>query len=757
MTLNSKHKFLDEWLVNLLKVNHIIDDKFLEESRARYSDYHYFFDVLIEHDFLSKDDIAMFIESYVKIPFVNLDETEIMSEAVKAVPENICQKYQLFPVKINNNEIEIAFANPFELDAENVLASLTRRYVKYYFSFRSQIERKIVEYYSPNKFIDNLVDRVKIDSDVIFSGQMKADQNVPVVKLVNLLLSDAIGRNASDIHIEPKERNVAVRYRIDGVLNNILEIPKALQSSLISRIKIVSNIDIAESRVPQDGSAKVMHAGTKVDLRLSTIPTNYGEKIVIRILDERKANISLNHLGVSNRNLKLLKKCFNKTQGFILVSGPTGSGKTTTLYAALNDIRSSKKNIITIEDPVEYKIEGINQVQVNKKTGVTFASALRSFLRQDPDVMLVGEIRDQETVEIAIQASLTGHLVLSTIHSNHVLGSLTRIVDMGVDLNKILASLEVIIAQRLLRKLCVHCRKELLPNEIDKNLARIVSKYKGTAKLYQPTGCSQCGYMGYKGRVGIFEILSMTDELKQMILDHEPETLIRKKAREGGYRTLYEDALDNVLEGITDYKELLRVITYGQMDDKEITRELIFENSSGIKEKGFRKDSPSMRKSGAGHTHLISHVSRTDLENATSLELEGIDQNEYTIPKILILDDDLHFLKMVKIMVEKSTYWQIYTANTPQKAFEVINKNRIDLILLDVMMPNVDGYTMLKKFRSNLATATTPIIMLTALKNNENEIKGLRLGADDFIIKPFDFDIFKARIVRLLQKNNINY
>ncbi|MEJ2634959.1 MAG: GspE/PulE family protein, partial [Calditrichia bacterium] len=465
MMVENKHKFSDEWLVKALLDYQIIDKGFVDESRIRYSENEYFLDVLLENNHLSAEDIAAFVENVLQIPFIDLNGAEIDPLAVEVIPEKICREYQIFPFQQSEKQIEVAFANPFNLEAEKEIAYLTGKYVKSYFGLKDQIKAKTEEYYSPDSFIDNLVDRANIEKTVIISGGRKIEENTPVVKLVSLILGDAIDKDASDIHIEPKEKLVIIRYRIDGILRNVLEVPKSLQASLTSRIKILANMNIAETRKPQDGGAKVVQDGTDIDLRISILPTNFGEKVVIRILDKRKAKLSFEQLGIHGENLDLLEKCFAKTQGIILVTGPTGSGKTTTLYAALNRIRNNTNNIITIEDPIEYKIEGINQVQVNEKAGVTFSSALRSFLRQDPDVMLVGEIRDRETAEIAIQASLTGHLVLSTLHTNDALVAITRLIDMGIDPYKIASSLEAIIAQRLVRVLCPHCRSEIKPGK----------------------------------------------------------------------------------------------------------------------------------------------------------------------------------------------------------------------------------------------------------------------------------------------------
>lgn len=377
-----------------------------------------------------RDEIAAFVENVLQIPFVNLDEIDINPDTIRQIPEDVCQKYDVFPFHRKKDHIAVAFSNPFDLDAEKEITYIAGKFVKTFFAHKDQIKRKIEEYYSPEKFIDNLVDRAKIEKAVEIGGQDGDGSDSSVVKLVGMIIGEAIEQEASDIHIEPQEKMVVVRYRVDGILRNILEIPKNVHPSLVSRIKIISDVNIAETRKPQDGKAKVIQDDSNIDLRISILPTSYGEKVVIRILDPRRALISFNQLGIRGQNLELLSKCFNRNQGMILVTGPTGSGKTTSLYAALNRIRNTTNNILTIEDPIEYRMDGISQVQVNEKAGITFASALRSFLRQDPDEILVGEMRDVETVTHALQAAETGQLILSTLHTNSAAESVDRIVDI---------------------------------------------------------------------------------------------------------------------------------------------------------------------------------------------------------------------------------------------------------------------------------------------------------------------------------------
>ncbi|NOX88109.1 MAG: type II/IV secretion system protein, partial [Calditrichaeota bacterium] len=561
MGVTHKHIFEDDWLVKALLYYQIIDQALYDELATRFSSEDYFFDVLVKNKYLKKEDLITFIEQALKIPVIDLDKATIDQKLIQKIPEDVCRKYHIFPIRQNAKEVHIACFNPYNLEAEQEIEYLTGKYVKTFFALREQIGKKIKEYYSPEELIDSLVKKDAVNIQVKVAGEEDDVEQKGVVKLVNQILGDAVNNDASDIHIEAREKDVVVRLRIDGVMHTMMELPKTLHAQLVSRIKVISELNIAETRKPQDGKAKIFVNGADIDLRVSVLPTSYGEKVVIRILDRRKAMVSFEKLGIRGHNLKLLEKCFSVRQGMILVTGPTGSGKSTTLYAAINRLRSSSTNILTIEDPIEYVFEGINQVQVNEKAGITFASALRSFLRQDPDVILVGEIRDSETAEIAIQAALTGHLVLSTLHTNDTFGTITRLKDMGVDEIKVGESLQAIIAQRLVRRLCTNCKKPVNDKLLDPKLTKMFTQLgHENYKVYQANGCNVCNYTGYKGRIGVYEILLLDRELKDALSQEFSIRDLRKLARQKGFRNLFEDGISLVAEGIADYQEILRVI-----------------------------------------------------------------------------------------------------------------------------------------------------------------------------------------------------
>jgi len=473
------------------------------------------------------------------------------------------KKNLVMPLRVKEGHLLVALSSPRAIFTVSELERLTGLPVKPVFAGEKEILDAI------NRFYDRLSGSAQ---DVMngMSGEsiesistteweepkdlLDASDEAPIIKLLNSLLFRAVKDRASDIHIEPYEKEVEVRYRIDGVLYPVLTPPKAIQEALASRVKIMSGLDIAEKRLPQDGKIRLLVAGKDVYVRVSVIPTSYGERIVLRILDRKSDIISLDMLGLSPSQVASLEGLLTRSSGIILVTGPTGSGKTTTLYSAINSINSPSRNIITVEDPVEYQIKGIGQVHVNPKIGLTFAHGLRSILRQDPDVIMVGEIRDSETAEIAIQASLTGHLVLSTLHTNDTATAITRLVDMGIEPFLVASSLSAVLAQRLVRVLCRECRKPYVPTAGELKLFRT-----GPERLFAPNGCDRCFSTGYFGRLGIFEFLIPGQEMRPMILKNQDADTLKRHAIAKGMRTMMEDGLEKAAAGITSLEEVLRV------------------------------------------------------------------------------------------------------------------------------------------------------------------------------------------------------
>jgi type IV pilus assembly protein PilB len=516
-------------------------------------------ETLIDLNYITEYDLLNAVSEQLGVEMVSISDYELTPDLKKLIPEQIARKYKVIPLKYSDNLITLATNDPMNIDAMDELSRMTRKNIlpvllttddlfygleKIYgtedrlFKIATDVEKKIIGNLSDDEFLESL------------------SQDAPIVNLVDGILTKGINEGASDIHIEPDEDKLRVRYRIDGILHEVLAVNKSLHSPITSRIKILANMDIAEKRAPQDGRFKIRVNFKDIDFRASTLPTYYGEKVVLRILDRSNVVLDLKSIGMSSQNLEIYESIISKPYGIILITGPTGSGKTTTLYATLSKLNSVEKNIVTVEDPIEYNFKLINQVQVDESANVTFASALRSILRQDPDIIMVGEIRDKETAEISIQASLTGHLVLSTIHTNDAVSAVVRLMDMGIEPFLVGSSLIGIVGQRLVRKVCMNCAVEYTPpqefldriGEIDENV-----------RFVKGEGCPECHYTGYQGRIGIYEVLKINSILREMVVRGANSEELRKAAIQGGFSTMFDSGLKLAKMGITTIEEILRV------------------------------------------------------------------------------------------------------------------------------------------------------------------------------------------------------
>jgi len=530
---------------------------------------------LIKLGFISDEGLVQFLSKQYGVPVVVLSSEEIDPSIVKFIPYDVANKYQIFPVSKNGASLTLAMADPSNVFAIDDIKFMTGYNVKPVVASESSIKEMLSRFYeqqsealqtvmdSISDFNDAGLDLVhESEEDVDVSALKTAVEEAPVVKLVNIILSEAITKGASDIHFEPYEKSLRVRYRIDGVLYDVMQPPMKLKAALSSRIKIMSELDISERRLPQDGRIKLKIRDKSVDLRVSTLPTLFGEKIVMRILDKSNLSLELTKLGFEEQALKDFTNSIVSPYGMVLVTGPTGSGKTTTLYSALSTVNKIDVNIMTAEDPVEYNLMGINQVHVREEIGLTFAAALRSFLRQDPDVIMVGEIRDFETAEIAVKAALTGHLVLSTIHTNDAPSTVSRLLNMGIEPFLVSASVLLILAQRLCRKVCIKCKVE---EDIPETALLAIGFSKdevNTFKCFRGTGCQACNGTGYKGRLALYEVMPVREEIKEMILKGASTSEIKKMAVSLGMKTLRMSGLTKIKEGLTSIEEVLRV-TFG--------------------------------------------------------------------------------------------------------------------------------------------------------------------------------------------------
>ena len=522
-------------------------------------------DTLVDKRICKYDDIALRLAQEFNIPFMALHDLHVDEDVKRAVPEDIARKYGVFPIAVENGQMEMAISDPMDMDMVDNLSHLLGMPIDLRLSTPDDIKRAIDGLYGVKAYGDMFdgVDAGTSESGAIglATGNEEgvSEEEAPIIRYVHKLITEAVKRRASDIHLEPLEKRFRVRYRIDGVLIEVENPPKRLQPSIISRLKLMANISIAEKRVPQDGRIQIVYNNKEIDLRVSSLPTVYGESIVMRILDKEGLRLGLPELGFFSDDQSIFERIVSMADGIFLVTGPTGSGKSTTLYSALNYLNHPDRKIITVEDPVEYQMTGINQVQVRREVGMTFAAALRSMLRQAPNIIMIGEIRDLETAEIAINASLTGHMVFSTLHTNDAPSAVTRLVDIGVKPFLVSASLRAALAQRLVRKTCTQCKTVYSPDPHLLQAIGINEIDAARATFYHGEGCPRCNGIGYRGRMGIFEIFIINEELQQMIYEGRTLVELRTKARELGMRSMREDGVRKVISGLTTADEVLKV------------------------------------------------------------------------------------------------------------------------------------------------------------------------------------------------------
>jgi len=527
--------------------------------------------ILLDMGLVSEGDLAEAVSLRLGVPYVSLADSSLsLRRVTDAFPLKFMQQYKFFPLKAENGVLSVVMSEPTDVVTLDSIRFQSGSEVRVCLGLEQEILKALDEHYGPSSSMERIVQDIQDGGDSAEDGsrediaQLKdLAAEAPVIRLVNLLISKAVEARASDIHLEPFEKTLRVRYRIDGVLLDAQSPPKRLQAAIISRVKILARINIAERRLPQDGRIRMDVAGKELDIRVSTIPTIYGESVVMRLLDRASVLLGLEDLGFPPEAQHRFEALVRRPHGIILVTGPTGAGKTTTLYAALRQINTVEKKVITVEDPVEYQLEGVNQIQVKPKIGLTFASGLRHIVRQDPDVILVGEIRDKETAEIAIHAALTGHLVLSTLHTNDAAGAVTRLLDMGIEDYLVSSTLLAVMAQRLVRQICAACKTPCLPEEGIRREFRAPVVPAGDLRTFRGEGCAACAGTGYLGRTGIFELLVLDEELQRLILKKADANAIRAEAVKQGMTTLWQNGWEKVAAGVTTYEEVARVTQEG--------------------------------------------------------------------------------------------------------------------------------------------------------------------------------------------------
>jgi type II secretory ATPase GspE/PulE/Tfp pilus assembly ATPase PilB-like protein/CheY-like chemotaxis protein len=730
-------QFTDEWLVHtiepLLPEGTVAGIR-QEQASAPTS----LWEILVNRKLIDDDQVLKAIAA--RFRFAIADLSRIDGKLQQTVPEQVARRFNVVPVGQTDSYLEIATANPFDIDAEKMLAFATGREVRMLLGPPATIRDRIDELYRNEDAVNRLLEGIGGDFEVkelreeeeTAATAEEASQR-PIIRLVDVMLADGVTSRASDIHVEPIEGGVVVRYRIDGVLRQVMKIPRNAGLPLISRIKIMSGLDIADRLRPQDGRARVSVNGEAVDLRISTLPASLGEKVVIRILSQRSTVLSLDALGMHPDEQASVRGLLSAKEGILLVTGPTGSGKTTTLYSAIRLIQGEGVNIVTVEDPVEYRLgENIVQVQVHERAGLTFASALRSILRQDPDVVLIGEIRDQETAQIALQASLTGHLVLSTLHTNDAANAVTRLVDMGMEPYKIASALRGVVAQRLMRRLCPKCRKpstEPLPERV----ARFVPA--GTP-LFQGVGCADCSQTGYRGRFSIMEVLTVNGEIERRIGGGATAEQIAEAARAVGMRSLWDSGLRHVLAGESTLDELLRV-TDVPPDDRRPAEPQQVE----------ARPAPARGRGGAA----LDFVMEMELVDEPGAQA-AVGQGRGRGAKVLLVEDEEQLRRVMKDLLERDGY-VVAEARDGVQALDEVDRHAPDIIVLDLNLPALDGYSVLQQLRSRPATRGIPVMVLTAKGDEDNEVRVFELGADDFITKPFRARALSARLEAILGRH----
>lgn len=758
----------------------------LELARARNQS---LLNVLLEQKLLSEEALAETFAQWLKLPRVRIASASVEPEAIKIISEELARKHICMPLKVDGKSLTLAMTDPSDYDAIQDVQFASGLMVRPVVASRTEILDAIEQRYATEDRLQEFLASVSDTPDFSIIPEEEEEANLegmesrnaaelqPVVKMCNLIINDAVKTQASDIHLEPRLNKVQVRLRVDGVLRDYMQVPKWLHSPVVSRLKILANLDIAERRLPQDGRIKVQFQGKPLDIRISTLPTHFGEKVVMRVLSSATLS-TFTALGFSDAECAILDSALAQPEGMILVTGPTGSGKSTTLYSMVTKRRSPDVNITTVEDPIEYQLPGINQVQVNTKAGLTFAGCLRSILRQDPDVILVGEIRDKETADIAVRSAMTGHLVLSTLHTNNSLATVPRLMELGVDPFLLVSSVHLILAQRLVRRICAGCREPYMPSR------EVLEKFRFKGQeidFCRGRGCPACGHTGYTGRIGVVEMVRMTPTLKELILRKATEAELRKAVILAGTRFLLEDAMEKVRQRLTTLEEVLRVI---QIEEEEV---ICCPNCSAFIHLDFstcpyclyplkylcescgqelklewkacpycnartsRESIPEeLQRKPAGKAEIKQSVPESK-EPPVQREASPLPQVEK--PRILVVDDDEGTRKVIqKALSHLPLEIDVLTACDGEEALATIEKQPPDLVISDIMMPRMDGFTLCQRLREDIRTAFLPIMMLTANADEASRTKGYLMGTDDYVAKPFSAPELIARVMRLLRR-----
>jgi type IV pilus assembly protein PilB len=698
-------------------------------------------EIAMEASGLDEDALAAAIGAVFRIGVADFDRAS--PTAQKLLPASVVQKFGVFPIRDEDRYLVVATSDPTNLEAEDEVAFASGRSAKIVVAPPELVEDAIANAYSPNQAVESLLSRSAQAGEMVEILAQESEEDFdpdelgtgPVVRLGNMILEEAIALGSSDVHIQPSASGGIVRFRVDGVLRTAFPMPKAVYQRVISRIKIMGGLDITDRMRPQDGRARVAIEGHPYDLRISTVPTQHSEKSVIRILDPDQGG-TLDGTGMSDRTIESIRHTLSHREGIFIVTGPTGSGKTTTMYSALREIATESVNIMTVEDPIEYQLEGLTQIPVDNRTGVTFASALRAVLRQDPDVIFVGEIRDEETAAIAVQASMTGHLVLATLHTNDAVGTIHRFIDLGLDPTTIVGTLKAAVAQRLMRKVCSDCSEPIRGALTEKESE--LSQHYGIKPIVRARGCTTCTGEGYRGRVPVNEFLTITPDLVRLVIADAAPIDLQEQARSDGMKTLLQSALDRVLTGETTLEEVERVIGLGDAVHTEalpeapvapVTQHVVQPISQPITQPAAMTPAPTLTPDPSGDQDFVS-----------------------TVPRVLVVDDDGTNRMLARGLLEKEGYHVAEASDGSDALVHLARGEHVDLMILDLDMPILGGREVLSSVRNSMTTAGLPVVVLTGTPDPEADIELMEQGADDYIRKPIDPLRFMSRVKAVLRR-----
>lgn len=689
-----------------------------------------------EQSGITSDELADIVARHAHLKQADLNSADDL--ALRFLPEKIARQYHVFPLREDHETLVVATCAPFDLDLVKVVGFASGRSPHFEVAPPTALQELIEVRYSPDRIVEGLLgDLDAYGEDVTVLGE-RSDEDIgvadieakPVIRLTSAIMRDAIIQGASDVHIEPSRIGGVVRFRVDGVMRHYMQMPIPALIRVVSRFKILSKLDIADRLRPQDGRATVRVRGRSYDMRISTVPTQMAEKMVIRILDPGSV-LTLDEIGVMPDELAEFRRLLSRRDSVVIITGPTGSGKTTTFYSALRELATETVNIITVENPIEYELDAITQIQVEPDQGVTFASALRAILRQDPDIIMIGEIRDEETAGIAVQASLTGHLVLATMHTNDSIGVITRLTDLGLDSTAIAESLRGALAQRLLRKVCGECADRILEEDFTPEERKQADRY-GVVPIYRARGCALCGNTGYRGRFAVMELWSSNLELEGIIAQGANISELRQAITATGMKTLLEAALEKVRDGVTTLDEVERVLGVGG--------EGVTAPEVPVVEPAIEASSPEVTAESTGDSI------------ASETEIQAEMQKQFRGALALVVDDDAVNRKLARTLLEKNGF-QVAEAEDGRAAIELLKlESEFNLLVLDLDMPIASGEDVLKEVRGSVSTAGIPVIILTGTEDHDAEVRLIEAGADDYIRKPLNPPKFMARVNAVLRR-----